>query len=1064
MIANILNQILNYYLEDTKIVGSEKYNSFTGVTSHVVDSNVAKTNHRKRLLVGVLAGLSYYKVINLEKVSTFDDITIELALSANEKAHNLLSIWNSLCSDISEHIDDPSDYIQFVCQMQLDKLRSLENDSEMEEWYVEKLLVYSMDKIRFLDSEDGEIMSYFYDLCEEVRQKIDFELYGKKILLVTNNLWLIKNYIIRKNEKVVICSNGGYIEEMKLIKSLFNTNVEILERGNEEKALFCFEESIGTFDTVICSLKNIDDVFGEAIDYLKFGGTALLHYGKEKKKLTKAFYDNTIPLYAHVQNSGDIVVMKKRVDTYNTVYNINIQYDYDFAKFGYSAKSLASYIINHNIDGQHYQVLSKDDFKYYSQERISWGEIKRPLDKTNYIWVSKDSLYSELELNECIHDSIDMKKVVNNRQLFNYKNFNLYLLDTFCQAKPSMGYCGSNIETIECGVETNADTPQICNLPDRYMKCLQIDFGFCDSNEKLSEDDLTYYKDYDAKLLFRYLTEPAWISSNFNEHLIFANASKEKPICVQHLVIGLFENGIDSNLDISYEVRAYNINDMYDEEFIAYTINNNPKATHYLIPPTKLEQHALFLKERDKYLHRNTKDVEDMVAIIDNGSNNASITNIGMEGFRRFNDKTDIKLSNINYFVGGNNCGKSTVVKALLLVLGNIRKKQHYESDNIFKSVVPQFRFDAEDFYDVKIKTFDRAHCRQSENKNIKFSISIGVFDIDLTVVAEDDKKSMSSADICYIKIKDNLENVYFEFDFRRNVSHLNIIGINTFEVPISRYSNNNEPEISCLIRGLASEFLSCDDGSGIEKKKWTGLIHNIADRFTHLMNKASIEYIYSHSAVQDVLFTTGNKNSYIAETVHLFYNQNFADDSDEMKFVKDWMKMFDLGSAVQILSMGGEAYVVRIVEEDGTIGDLADKGMGGIQLVAMLMRLAIIINKHKNNYCKPIVVIEEPEQNLHPAFQTRLSDLFYEISSTYGLTFIVETHSEYVVRRSQVIVSKLLCNSTEELDARNPFMVYYFPKTEHPYSMGYKLNGRFINKFKPGFFDEADKMALQLL
>ena len=78
----------------------------------------------------------------------------------------------------------------------------------------------------------------------------------------------------------------------------------------------------------------------------------------------------------------------------------------------------------------------------------------------------------------------------------------------------------------------------------------------------------------------------------------------------------------------------------------------------------------------------------------------------------------------------------------------------------------------------------------------------------------------------------------------------------------------------------------------------------------------------------------------------------------------------------------------------------------------------------------------------------------------------IVETHSEYLIRRSQVIVAEIAAEkgfSQEELDKSNPFRVIYFPEAGQPYDMHYKTNGDFEHLFGEGFYDAAamNKIAL---
>jgi predicted ATPase len=51
----------------------------------------------------------------------------------------------------------------------------------------------------------------------------------------------------------------------------------------------------------------------------------------------------------------------------------------------------------------------------------------------------------------------------------------------------------------------------------------------------------------------------------------------------------------------------------------------------------------------------------------------------------------------------------------------------------------------------------------------------------------------------------------------------------------------------------------------------------------------------------------------------------------------------------------------------------------------------------------------------MHPEYQSKLATLFHEIHETYGFNFIVEAHSEYLVRRSQVIVARQKYNNDEK-------------------------------------------------
>jgi hypothetical protein len=113
-------------------------------------------------------------------------------------------------------------------------------------------------------------------------------------------------------------------------------------------------------------------------------------------------------------------------------------------------------------------------------------------------------------------------------------------------------------------------------------------------------------------------------------------------------------------------------------------------------------------------------------------------------------------------------------------------------------------------------------------------------------------------------------------------------------------------------------------------------------------------------------------------------------------------------------------------------------------------------------------LIIEDPECHLYPATQSLLADMFYEAYNDYGIHFIVETHSEYLIRESQVLVARKVYNQPleEEVGEECPFATYYVPdKSEGkpPYSLRYRKDGRFRDTFGEGFYDVAAQLAFKI-
>jgi predicted ATPase len=79
-------------------------------------------------------------------------------------------------------------------------------------------------------------------------------------------------------------------------------------------------------------------------------------------------------------------------------------------------------------------------------------------------------------------------------------------------------------------------------------------------------------------------------------------------------------------------------------------------------------------------------------------------------------------------------------------------------------------------------------------------------------------------------------------------------------------------------------------------------------------------------------------------------------------------------------------------------------------------------------------------------------------VNKEFGFRFIIETHSEYIIRRTQAMIA-----TGEVPFEQNPFKVYYFPENGQPYDMEYQKSGRFVQSFGHGFFDESAKHTMEI-
>lgn len=235
-------------------------------------------------------------------------------------------------------------------------------------------------------------------------------------------------------------------------------------------------------------------------------------------------------------------------------------------------------------------------------------------------------------------------------------------------------------------------------------------------------------------------------------------------------------------------------------------------------------------------------------------------------------------------------------------------------------------------------------------------------------------------------------------------------------------------------------------------KKAETALLSY--DALCAALDSFSLEYIYAHS-VHQLSGYKCNSSDYVDQTISKYWNMK---NSQTDEFVCGKMRDFKIGEDFKIYPKGKDLKVEIL--DNNCWQDLSSKGIGAIQMFLLILRIAIVIGD-KEKCRNTTIIVEEPEQNLHPALQSQLADLFYSINVEYGCQFIVETHSEYLVRKTQVIVGRKY--SSDKL-GKNPFNVIYFPKDGTPYKISYLKNGQFREDFGKGFYDESSALYFDLV
>ncbi len=172
-------------------------------------------------------------------------------------------------------------------------------------------------------------------------------------------------------------------------------------------------------------------------------------------------------------------------------------------------------------------------------------------------------------------------------------------------------------------------------------------------------------------------------------------------------------------------------------------------------------------------------------------------------------------------------------------------------------------------------------------------------------------------------------------------------------------------------------------------------------------------------------------------------------EDAFKVDFVERWIQYLGIGSSFRITQdKGATNIMLSVMDAFSKRVSIADLGQGVSQLLFLLLFIEknimeFNLMKYDKSYCGPryrTICVVEPEIGLHPSWQSTLAQIF-EDAYKHSIHFIVETHSEYLIRATQAIVAKTVKNEEELKDI--PFIVYYMEKGGKAYDMEYQVSGR---------------------
>ncbi len=258
---------------------------------------------------------------------------------------------------------------------------------------------------------------------------------------------------------------------------------------------------------------------------------------------------------------------------------------------------------------------------------------------------------------------------------------------------------------------------------------------------------------------------------------------------------------------------------------------------------------------------------------------------------------------------------------------------------------------------------------------------------------------------------------------------------------PISNYINYDNIKFYPISEDLFSNILNIDTIESIRAEQ--------AVAFKDTDNPRLAEIFRNYEKLKN------NRNSQVKDAIEPDINFYLFD----IGYFNNWFKKFgimDKDSELHIERIDAYGYRVFIKKNERKM-HLTEMGYGFTQILPMILKIMMSEDK--------IIIIEEPEANLHPELQSKLADFFIRAAEYFHIQFIIETHSEYLIRRLQYLTAT---NKSSLLPADTVIYYFYQPdKVPSGEKQLKKINiqedGSLTDDFGSGFFDEADKIALDI-
>lgn len=450
---------------------------------------------------------------------------------------------------------------------------------------------------------------------------------------------------------------------------------------------------------------------------------------------------------------------------------------------------------------------------------------------------------------------------------------------------------------------------------------------------------------------------------------------------------------------------------------------------------------------------------------------------LNINNFRGF-DNSPIDITDINILIGENSGGKTSLIKLLLLLKQSMETPNKDKKINVNGHLIDLGNFDSFINKNSKEKTFDITFKIDSEDYINYFEKFI-----------RDDEELDEFVDRCRYFIKDEIIlNFVFkkeDNDFFTNNITISCDSIGTLSFNIKE-EDNHFTSMTEVISEINIEhkkygnitisdklnvygFMLLATASPIEKYQKDNNLDNFFEEIGYLL----ISQNFIASFLRDIHYI--NPIKFHPTRIMLKRDNSFngkINDFESLCNALSSLKQSHDPKSIQILNKFNNAVKeLKIADEikletnstipvtelkvkkSNTWSSIVDVGYGvGLQVPILLQ--AIICSENDKQHT---LIIEQPEIHLHPALHATFVEVLIKYAGNTRL--IIETHSEHIIRKLQILVKKGFVDFEQT-------KIYYFKNDTGKFDITCHQileEGNLQPTFPNGFYDNSYILAREL-